>query len=96
MREAGIRVLVGGDYGLTITPHGTYSRELRCFADYFGFSSSEALQAANKYGGEAFMPEDHLGTLEEGKIYTDLLATQSPHQKDAAVLGHLLGTPPCN
>ena len=36
VREAGIRVLVGGDYGLTITPHGTYARELQCFADYFG------------------------------------------------------------
>ena len=26
MREAGIRVLVGGDYGLNITPHGTYAK----------------------------------------------------------------------
>ena len=33
VREAGIRVLVGGDYGLTITPHGTYAGELQCFAD---------------------------------------------------------------
>ena len=128
MREAGIRVLVGGDYGLNITPHGTYAKELQYFTEYFGFSPSEALQAATKHGGEAFMPEGHLGTLEQGKIadmvllkgnpleditllqnpdniaavikegeiYTDLLATQSPHHKDAAALGHLLETTPCN
>ena len=78
MREAGIRVLVGGDYGLNITPHGTYAKELQYFTDYFGFSPSEALQAATKHGGEAFMPDGSLGTLEAGKIADMVIVKGNP------------------
>ena len=28
LRDAGVRVLPGGDYGLNITPHGTYAKDL--------------------------------------------------------------------
>ena len=128
MRDVGVKVLVGGDYGLNITPHGTYATELQYFTDYFGFSAGQALQAATKHGGEAFMPEGHLGTLEAGKIadmvvlndnpleditilqdpdniaavikdgeiYTDLLAKQSLHYKNADQLSHILRTKPCS
>ena len=41
-------------------------------------------------------PDNITAVIKEAKIDTDLLAKQSPHQKDVAVLGHLLGTPPCN
>ena len=78
MREAGIRVLVGGDYGLNITPHGTYAKELQYFTDYFGFSAGEALQAATKHGGEAFMPDGSLGTLEAGKIADMVIGKGNP------------------
>ena len=78
MREAGIRVLVGGDYGLNITPHGTYAKELQYFTDYFGFSPAEALQAATKHGGEAFMPDGSLGTLEAGKIADMVIVKGNP------------------
>ena len=78
MREAGIRVLVGGDYGLNITPHGTYAKELQYFTDYFGFSAGEALQAATKHGGEAFMPDGSLGTLEAGKIADIVIVKGNP------------------
>jgi len=78
MREAGIRVLVGGDYGLNITPHGTYAKELQYFTDYFGFSPGAALQAATKHGGEAFMPDGSLGTLEAGKIADMVIVKGNP------------------
>ena len=78
MREAGIRVLVGGDYGLNITPHGTYAKELQYFTDHFGFSPGEALQAATKHGGEAFMPDGSLGTLEAGKIADMVIVKGNP------------------
>ena len=78
MREAGIRVLVGGDYGLNITPHGTYAKELQYFTDYFGFSHGEALQAATKHGGEAFMPGGSLGTLEAGKVADMVIVRGNP------------------
>ena len=41
-------------------------------------------------------PDNIAAVIKEGKIYTDLLAKQSPHHKNAAALGHLLGTTPCN
>ncbi len=78
MREVGIRVLVGGDYGLNITPHGTYAKELEYFTEYFGFSAGEALQAATKHGGEAFMPDGRLGTLEAGKIADMVIVKGNP------------------
>jgi imidazolonepropionase-like amidohydrolase len=78
MRDAGVRVLVGGDYGLNITPHGTYAKELQYFTDYFGFSPGEALQAATKHGGEAFMPDGRLGTLETGKIADMVIVKGNP------------------
>ena len=41
-------------------------------------------------------PDNIAAVIKEGEIYTDLLATQSPHHKDTAALGHLLETTPCN
>ena len=41
-------------------------------------------------------PHNIAAVIKEGEIYTDLLAMQSPHHKDAAALGLLLGTTPCN
>ena len=85
MREVGVRVLIGGDYGLNITPHGTYAKELQYFTDYFGFSPAEALQAATKHGGEAFMPEGNLGTLESGKIADMVVLTENPLENISAL-----------
>ena len=85
MRDAGVRVLVGGDYGLNITPHGTYAKELEYFTEYFGFSTGEALQAATKHGGEAFMPEGGLGTLEPGSL-ADLVILKGNPLEDIKVL----------
>ena len=87
MREVGIRVLVGGDYGLNITPHGTYAKELEYFTEYFGFSAGEALQAATKHGGEAFMPDGRLGTLEAGKI-ADMVIVKGNPLEDITLLQH--------
>jgi imidazolonepropionase-like amidohydrolase len=78
MRAAGIRVLIGGDYGLNITPHGSYAKELEYFTRDFGFSAAEALQAATKHGGEAFMPGGNLGTLEPGQLADIVLVNGNP------------------
>ena len=41
-------------------------------------------------------PDNIAAVIKEGEIYTDLLANQSPHHKNAAALGQLLRTTPCN
>ena len=50
MKEAGIKILVGGDYGLDIAPHGTYAKDLEHYVNLFGFSNAEALHSATSLG----------------------------------------------
>lgn len=85
LRDAGVRVLVGGDYGLNITPHGTYAKDLQLFVELFGCSPFEALLCATRDGGAAADPEGMVGTLEEGK-YADLVIVDGDPLADITVL----------
>ncbi|MCR9277050.1 MAG: amidohydrolase family protein [Pseudomonadaceae bacterium] len=66
MRKAGIKLVVGGDYGISIAPHGTYAKDLEYFVELFGMSPAEAMICACRYGGEAFDSTGSLGTLQPG------------------------------
>jgi len=66
LRKAGVRLVVGGDYGISIAPHGTYAKDLEYFVDLFGMNPAEALVCATRNGGEAMAPSGALGTLREG------------------------------
>jgi imidazolonepropionase-like amidohydrolase len=85
LRDAGVRVLVGGDYGLNITPHGTYAKDLQYFVELFGMTPAEALLCATRDGGAAADPNGMVGTLEEGK-YADLVVVDGDPTTDVAVL----------
>lgn len=85
LREAGVRVLVGGDYGLNITPHGTYAKDLEYFVDLFGMSPTDALLCATRDGGAAADTNDMVGTLEDGK-YADLVIVDGDPTTDITVL----------
>ncbi len=88
LRDAGVRVLIGGDYGLNITPHGTYAKDLEYFVDLFGYSPFDALLAATRDGGAAADPSGMVGTLEEGK-YADLVVVDGDPVADVRVLQDL-------
>jgi imidazolonepropionase-like amidohydrolase len=66
LRQAGVRLVVGGDYGISIAPHGTYAKDLEYFVDLFGMRPAEALVCATRYGGEAMDPTGRTGTLTRG------------------------------
>lgn len=85
LRQAGVRVLVGGDYGLSITPHGTYAKDLEYFVDLFGMSPMEALLCATRDGGAAADPSGMVGTLEAGK-FADLVVVDGDPLTDITVL----------
>ena len=85
LRDAGVRVLIGGDYGLNITPHGTYAKDLQYFVELFGLSPFEALLCATRDGGAAADPDGMVGTLEEGK-YADLVIVDGDPLRDVTVL----------
>lgn len=64
LRDAGVKLVVGGDYGISIAPHGTYAKDLQYFVELFGMSNAEALICATRNGGLAFDPNGDYGTLE--------------------------------
>ncbi|MGE5211955.1 MAG: amidohydrolase family protein [Acidobacteriota bacterium] len=87
LREAGVRLLIGGDYGLSITPHGTNAKDLEYFVDLFGMSPGEALLCATRDGGLAMDPSGMLGTLEAGTT-ADLMIVDGDPTRDITVLQH--------
>ena len=87
LREVGVRLLIGGDYGLSITPHGTNARDLQYFVELFGMSPAEALLCATRDGGLAVDPAGMLGTLEAGTT-ADLVIVDGDPTRDITVLQH--------
>jgi len=85
MKEAGIKILVGGDYGLDIAPHGTYAKDLEYYVNLFGFTNAEALHCATSLGGEAMDCNGSLGTLEVGKL-ADLVIIDGNPLNDITIL----------
>ena len=83
MKAAGLRILIGGDYGFPFNPHGRNARDLAHFVQYFGFSPLEALEAATSLGGELMnLP---VGRIEEGYL-ADLLLVDGDPAQDVAIL----------
>jgi imidazolonepropionase-like amidohydrolase len=85
LREVGVRLLIGGDYGLSITPHGTNAKDLAYFVDLFGMSPAEALLCATRDGGMAADPTGMLGTL-EAETAADLVIVDGDPTNDVTVL----------
>ena len=52
LRQAGVKVVIGGDYGFTLTPMGENARDIGHFVKFFGYSPAEALRCATAVGGE--------------------------------------------
>ena len=80
-----MKVLVGGDYGLSITPHGTNAKDLEYFVDLFGLSPAETLLCATRDGGAVADPSGMVGTLEAGKL-ADLVVVNGDPLADIKVL----------
>jgi len=85
LREVGVRLLIGGDYGLSITPHGTNAKDLEYFVDLFEMSTAEALLCATRDGGLAADPTGMLGTL-EAETAADLVIVDGDPIADIRVL----------
>jgi imidazolonepropionase-like amidohydrolase len=85
MRKRGIRIVIGGDYGFAANPQGTNARDLEHFVAHFGFSPSDALQAATRTGGEIMQRGHELGLVKEGYL-ADLLLVDGDPLKDVRVL----------
>jgi imidazolonepropionase-like amidohydrolase len=83
MKAAGIRVLIGGDYGFPFNPNGRNARDLAHFVDYFGYTPVEALAAATSLGGQLL--GQNVGEIREGWI-ADLLLVDGDPTADVTIL----------
>jgi imidazolonepropionase-like amidohydrolase len=87
---AGVRLLLGDDYGAVDFPHGSYGGELHTYVEDVGLEPLTVLRWATVNGAAAFGREDDLGTVEPGKL-ADLLVVDGDPSVDIAVLAD---TPP--
>ncbi len=85
LRAADVKLVVGGDYGISIAPHGTYAKDLEYFVNLFGMRPAESLIAATRNGGLAFDPHGSVGTLEEDTL-ADLVIVDGDPLSDITVL----------
>jgi imidazolonepropionase-like amidohydrolase len=85
LKQRGVRVLPGGDYGFAWNPIGRNARDLEHFVTLLGFTPLEAIVAATKLGGELMMQGDELGQVKEGFL-ADLLLVDGDPAKDVRLL----------
>ncbi len=83
LRAAGLRVLIGGDYGFPFNPIGRNARDIAHFVDHFGFSPLEALTAATGLGGQLIGLR--LGEVRAGWL-ADLLLVDGDPTTDVTIL----------
>ena len=85
IRKRGIRVVIGGDYGFSVTPMGQNARDIEHFVTYFGYTPAEALRCATVIGAELMGMGHELGRVQEGFI-ADLLLVKGNPLKDVALV----------
>jgi imidazolonepropionase-like amidohydrolase len=78
MKRRGIRVVIGGDYGFAHTPQGENARDIAHFVTYLGFSPSEALVCATRYGAELMGLGGELGQIRDDFLADLLLVDGDP------------------
>jgi imidazolonepropionase-like amidohydrolase len=82
---AGVKLVVGDDYGAMGFPHGKYANELEVYVRDAGIPALEVIRWATKHGAELMRRGDELGTVAEGKL-ADLLVVDGDPLDDITVL----------
>ncbi len=82
---AGVKFVVGDDFGAATCPHGDYAKELEVYVKHAGISPLEVITWATKNGAELMGMADRLGTVTEGKL-ADLLVVDGDPTVDITVL----------
>ena len=85
LRERGIRLLPGGDYGFPFNPNGRNARDLELWVRHFDYSPTDALHAATALGGEIMGMGGELGQVKEGYL-ADLLLVSGDPTGDVSIL----------
>jgi imidazolonepropionase-like amidohydrolase len=87
IRRRGIRVVIGGDYGFSVTPMGQNARDIEHFVRYFGYTPNEALRCATIIGSQLMGHGGELGEVKEGYL-ADLLLVRGNPLHDVSIMQH--------
>jgi imidazolonepropionase-like amidohydrolase len=82
---AGVKLLVGDDFGVAGLMHGDYAKELEVYVKGAGIPALDVIGWATRNGAEMLGMKDDLGTIEVGKL-ADLLVVNGDPVEDIAVL----------
>jgi imidazolonepropionase-like amidohydrolase len=82
---AGVKLVVGDDYGAVGFAHGRYAEELEVYVRDAGIPALEVLRWATKHGAELMGRGHELGTVAEGKL-ADLLVLDGDPLEDVTLL----------
>ena len=82
---AGVKLVVGDDFGVAGLQHGDYAKELEAYVKGAGIPALDVIGWATRNGAEMLGMKDDLGTIESGKL-ADLLVVNGDPIKDIAVL----------
>jgi imidazolonepropionase-like amidohydrolase len=82
---AGMRLVLGDDYGAIFFPHGAYAEELAYYVEEIGIPPLDVIRWATKHGAELMGRGHDLGTVSAGKL-ADLLVVNGDPVGDITVL----------
>ena len=82
---AGMRLVLGDDYGAIGLPHGHYGEELSYYADEVGIPALDVIRWATKHGAELMGRGHELGTVTVGKL-ADLVVVDGDPLTDLGLL----------
>jgi imidazolonepropionase-like amidohydrolase len=83
--EAGVRLLLGDDFGGPGLPHGSYGAELHTYVEDARISPLSLLRWATRHGAEVVGRGDDLGAVALGKL-ADLLVLDGDPSVDIGLL----------
>ncbi len=83
--DAGVRLVLGDDYGAVNFPHGPYADELAYYVEEVGIPAMDVLTWATRNGADVMGRGDELGTVTAGKL-ADLLVVDGDPVADVNVL----------
>jgi imidazolonepropionase-like amidohydrolase len=84
--EAGVRLLVGDDYGAVGFPHGFYGKEFAVYVEDMGIPPLDVIRWATVNGAALLGLADELGTIAAGKL-ADIVVVDGDPLDDITVLG---------
>jgi imidazolonepropionase-like amidohydrolase len=82
---AGVKLLIGDDYGAFSLTHGRYAEELALYVNQVGIPALDVIRWATKHGAEAMGLAEETGTIAPGKL-ADLVVVDGDPVADITVL----------